>query len=90
MPTTTRIYNFSAGPAVLPLPAPPNVPADGLYVAHDPSGLAAVSALRVDAEVPGIDEGTFLKLAEDAKDGCPVSGALKGNVDISVQATLKN
>lgn len=30
------------------------------------------------AEVPGIDEETFQKLAADAKKGCPVSKALAG------------
>ena len=38
--------------------------------------------------VPGIDETTFKKEAEDAKDGCPISNALKGNVELSVEATL--
>jgi organic hydroperoxide reductase OsmC/OhrA len=26
--------------------------------------------------------------AEDAKDGCPISGALEGNVELSVEAAL--
>jgi lipoyl-dependent peroxiredoxin len=47
------------------------------------------SALEVQGHVPGIDEDTFLKAAEAAKDGCPISGALKGNVELSVKATLE-
>ena len=39
-------------------------------------------------EVPGISEEDFQRLAEAAKDGCPISGALKGNVELSVEATL--
>lgn len=46
------------------------------------------SELVVTAVVPGIDEGKFQELAEAAKDGCPVSQALKGNVELSLQATL--
>lgn len=46
------------------------------------------SHITVTGTVPGIDEATFKKAAEDAKDGCPISGALKGNVDLSVEATL--
>jgi osmotically inducible protein OsmC len=46
------------------------------------------SALEVEGVVPGMDEGTFVQVAERAKDGCPVSGALKGNVEISVWARL--
>ena len=38
--------------------------------------------------MPGIDLETFKTIAEDAKDNCPVSVALKGNVDLVVDATL--
>lgn len=46
------------------------------------------SALEVEGRVPGISEEAFLEAAERAKDGCPVSGALKGNVELSVTARL--
>jgi osmotically inducible protein OsmC len=46
------------------------------------------SQITVKGRVPGIDEATFQKAAQDAKDGCPISGALKGNVELSVVATL--
>ncbi|MCI0438443.1 MAG: OsmC family protein [Chloroflexi bacterium] len=46
------------------------------------------SALRVRGQVPGLDAEGFKKAAEAAKDGCPVSQALKGNVELSVEATL--
>ena len=44
------------------------------------------SALTVLATIPGIDEATFLELAEDAKANCPVSQAL--SVDITLDAKL--
>ncbi len=44
--------------------------------------------LSVEGRVPGIDEAAFQEAAEQAKEGCPVSGALKGNVDITVQPRL--
>jgi lipoyl-dependent peroxiredoxin len=47
------------------------------------------SALEVRGRVPNMDEATFIKAAETAKDSCPISGALKGNVDLSVKATLE-
>jgi len=47
------------------------------------------SALEVRGRVPGIDEDTFVKAAEAAKDGCPISQALKGNVELSVKPTLE-
>lgn len=44
--------------------------------------------LRVVGTVPGMEEAEFLALAEDAKENCPVSQALKGNVPISLEASL--
>lgn len=46
-------------------------------------------ALEVRGKVPGLDEDGFRKAAEDAKDGCPVSKALAGVGEITVQATLE-
>jgi lipoyl-dependent peroxiredoxin len=46
------------------------------------------SALTVRGRVPGADEEAFRAAAEDAKENCPVSQALKGNVELSVDAAL--
>lgn len=46
--------------------------------------------LDVKATVPNIDDATFQKLARDTKDGCPVSKAFKGNLDLQVNATLSS
>jgi lipoyl-dependent peroxiredoxin len=48
----------------------------------------ASSKLEVVGKVPGLDAGGFAAAAEAAKDGCPISQALKGNVELSVVATL--
>ena len=48
----------------------------------------ATSELEVQGTVPGMDEAAFREAAEQAKDGCPVSGALKGNVEMTVKARL--
>jgi lipoyl-dependent peroxiredoxin len=45
-------------------------------------------ALRVSGDVPGSDEAAFRKAAEDAKVNCPVSKALDGNVEITLEAAL--
>ena len=47
------------------------------------------SALTVRGRVPGIDADAFRDAAEAAKDGCPISQALKGNVELSIEATLE-
>lgn len=49
----------------------------------------ASSALKVVGQVPGLDAAGFTAAAEAAKDGCPISSALKGNVELSVEATLE-
>lgn len=45
-------------------------------------------AVTVRGDVPGIDEDAFKEAAEQAKEGCPVSKALAGNVELSVDASL--
>ncbi len=47
------------------------------------------SAITVRGRVPGIDAEAFRAAAETAKDGCPISRALMGNVELSVEATLE-
>jgi lipoyl-dependent peroxiredoxin len=45
-------------------------------------------ALRVRGQVEGTDEESFRQAAETAKDNCPVSKALAGNVALSLDAAL--
>jgi osmotically inducible protein OsmC len=45
--------------------------------------------LEVRGKVPGIDARTFQEAAEKAKDGCPISNALKGNVAFELDAKLE-
>ncbi len=44
--------------------------------------------LSVRGEVAGLDEAAFREAAEQAKEGCPVSKALSGNVEITLAAAL--
>ena len=46
------------------------------------------STITVVGDVPGIDLETYRTIAEDAKQNCPISGALKGNVELVVDASL--
>jgi osmotically inducible protein OsmC len=46
------------------------------------------SALTLVGTVPGIGAEQFAEIANGAKVGCPVSGALAGNVEITLDATL--
>jgi len=44
--------------------------------------------LNVQATVPNADKVKFEQIANETKDGCPVSKAFKGNVEITVEARL--
>lgn len=44
--------------------------------------------VRVRGKVEGADEEAFRLAAEDAKENCPVSQALKGNVELTLDAAL--
>ena len=46
------------------------------------------SKLIVHGHVHGLDAAKFRELAGQAKDGCPISRALAGNVQLSVEASL--
>ncbi|TVS17726.1 MAG: hypothetical protein EA424_12215 [Planctomycetaceae bacterium] len=43
--------------------------------------------LETEADVPGVDEETFQRIAQAAKQGCPVSKVLSG-ADITLNAKL--
>jgi osmotically inducible protein OsmC len=47
------------------------------------------STITVRGRVGGIDATEFQKLAEEAKEGCPVSKALHGNVGLKLNAHLE-
>jgi osmotically inducible protein OsmC len=46
------------------------------------------SKLTVHGHVRGLDATKFREMASQAKDGCPISRALAGNVQLSVEASL--
>jgi osmotically inducible protein OsmC len=45
-------------------------------------------ALSVTGSADGVSEEDFVSLAEDARDNCPVSQALKGNVPITLEVSV--
>jgi osmotically inducible protein OsmC len=46
------------------------------------------SALEVRGKVPGIDQAAFQQAAEGAKKNCPVSKALQGIAQVTLEAKL--
>lgn len=51
------------------------------------TGITTIT-LTVSGHIHGIQDADFQKLAQEAKEGCPVSQAFKGNVDIKLKAVL--
>jgi osmotically inducible protein OsmC len=47
------------------------------------------AAIVVRGVVPGATQASFAEAANGAKDGCPISRALAGNVEITVEAILE-
>ena len=47
------------------------------------------AAIVVRGAVPGATQESFAAAANEAKDGCPISRALQGNVAMTIEATLE-
>jgi osmotically inducible protein OsmC len=50
----------------------------------------ARSTLTVRGRVAGLDQAAFEELARQGEQNCPVSNALRGNLEIAVNATLES
>ena len=55
----------------------------------DPLGITTM-VLDVRGRVPGLDDSGFEDATAKAEQVCPVSNALRGNIDITVNATLES
>jgi osmotically inducible protein OsmC len=54
------------------------VPGEGVKSSH----------IQVSGRVEGLDADAFDQAAQAAGQNCPISGALRGNVEITVESTL--
>ena len=55
-----------------------------------PEGGLKITSMQLDVtgRVPGLDQAKFEELAQEGEKGCPVSNALRNNVDIKLNAHL--
>jgi osmotically inducible protein OsmC len=67
---------------------PPTHLAVSAAVTFVPGTGITTSKLDVTGQVPGVDENAFRSAAEEAKETCPVSSALKESVELTVAARL--
>jgi len=68
---------------------PPEELNTGATVTFQPGEGIVKIALTVEASVPGLDADAFAAAAEAAKSGCPVSKALAGVPEITLDARLR-
>jgi lipoyl-dependent peroxiredoxin len=68
--------------------SPPEKLETSATVTFQPGEGITRGALAVRGTVPGLDDAAFRDAAEDAKNNCPVSKALSGIPDVSVDAHL--
>jgi osmotically inducible protein OsmC len=61
----------------------------GAVVTFEPGVGITKIALSVRGRVPGADEDAFRQSAESAKENCPVSQALAGVEDVTLEAALE-
>lgn len=59
------------------------------FVTGENGARISTSELEVEGDVPGLDQAEFERLAVEGEKGCPVSNALRNNVQITVKARLK-
>ena len=69
---------------------PDSVDTDAVVTLRLVDGAPTITAIKLTTvgKVPGIDEATFVEQAEAAKAGCPVSRALAGVPEITLEASL--
>lgn len=81
-------FSMALSHALAEAGTPPEELKTGATVTFQPGEGITKIALTVRGTVPGIDEDGFREAAEGAKDGCPVSQAVTGVPEITVEATL--
>ena len=68
--------------------SPPEKLETSATVTFQPGEGITKAVLTVRGTVPGMDEAAFKDAAGGAKDGCPVSQALTGIPDVTIEASL--
>ena len=82
-------FSMALSGALAKAGTPPERLSTSATVTFQPGEGITRSALTVSGRVPGIDADGFRAQAEAARDGCPVSKALAGVPEITVEAQLE-
>jgi osmotically inducible protein OsmC len=83
-------YSMALSSGLAKAGTPPEQLSTSATVTFQPGEGITHIALQVRARVPGIDADAFEEQAEAAKTGCPVSQALRGGPEITLDAELES
>ena len=81
-------FSMALSGALAKAGSPPEQLVSSATVTFVPGTGITKSVLEVEGRVPGIDADAFHGAAENAMENCPVSQALRGNVELEVRAQL--
>jgi len=81
-------FSMALSHALAQAGSPPDELRTSATVTFQPGEGITRIALTVDGRVPGLDAGAFEEAARTAKESCPVSKALAGVPEISLEAKL--
>ena len=81
-------YSMALSHALAGAGTPPERLETSVTVTFQPGEGILKGAIQVVGTVPGVDHGTFVEHAEGAKTNCPVSKALTGIPEVTLDATL--
>lgn len=81
-------YSMALSAGLAKAGTPPERLETSATVTFQPGEGIVKGALTVNATVPGIEAGAFDEAAENAKKNCPVSKALSGIPEVTLQASL--
>jgi lipoyl-dependent peroxiredoxin len=82
-------FSMALSHALAQAGAPPEHLSVSATVTFVPGTGITRSVLDVQGDVPGVDEEAFRAAAEQAKENCPVSQAVKGNVELELRSRLQ-
>jgi osmotically inducible protein OsmC len=83
-------YNMALSHALTGKGTPPERLETSVTNTFVPGTGFTTARIVVKGRVPGLDQAAFQEAANAAKEGCPISKALAGNVQISLDAQLES
>ena len=71
---------------------PERLTVNAVCTLEDVEGKLKITTMTLDVQgkVPGLDEASFVQIAQKAEQGCPVSNVLRAGLQIHLNASLEH